>query len=242
MLARLSAKGWLALAAAVIAATFVALLVTSRGPTEEELEREERVAKLQLEEQAIVDNMACRDAVDHAVTAAADYLVARYGDGAADAIREIVRHRCEADAWPASAIRCLEGVKSDNALQRCIGELADHQRRAVEAEMKAFALRPPPPPPPDAPVEASDDLWAPLPDRSDVPYACQEYERLVAKVMVCDKLPAATREAMKQALDTMKGSWKDLATLPPEARDAVGMSCQAGVDALNQAIASICGW
>jgi len=245
MLGRLPAKGLLALAAAVIAGTFVALMITSRGPTDEQIRSRDELEKYGAEQQALIDARACSDAVDHAVTAAADYLISRYGDGAADEIRTLTRHRCETDHWASAVTRCLERVTSDNEMQRCIGQLEEHQRRALEAEMKAFALRPPKIAP-DAGIDAEVDLSGidPIDDdaNQDLPSACQQYEELIQKVMLCDKLPEASRDAMKQALDAMKSGWKDVGALPQSARDAMGSGCQSGVDALNQSMATICGW
>lgn len=238
MLGRLPAKGLLAIAAAVIAGIFIALLVTSRGPTDAEQESRDELAKYGAEQQARIDDRACADAVDRAVTAAADYLVARYGEGAADAIRQITRHRCEADHWAAPVTGCLSRALTDRDMQRCIGQLADHQRLALEAEMKAFAERPPPV---DAAGDADDLAGDPYgADRR--PYACVEYELLVTRVMSCEKLPQATRAAMKQALEAMRSGWTDLATMPQEGIDAMDTACREGVNALNQAAATICGW
>jgi hypothetical protein len=232
----------LALAAVVIAGTFVALMITSRGPTEDELESRDELEKFGEEQQASIDARGCHDSVDHAVTAAADYLISRYGEGAADEIRAIAQHRCETDRWASPVLRCLDRVTSDNEMQRCIGQLEDHQRRAVEAEMKAFALRPPKTAPPDAADDMEEDLLPEPDDLSSIPYSCQQYEQVMAKVMTCDKLPQGSRDAMKQALDAMKSGWANLATMPQESRDAMASACQQGVDALNQAMASICGW
>ncbi len=244
VLGRLPAKGLLALAAAVIAGTFVALMITSRGPTNDELESRDKLEKFGEEQQARIDASACHDSVDHAVTAAADYLISRYGDGAADAIRGITQHRCEIDHWASSVTKCLDRVTSDNEMQRCIGELEDNQRRAVEAEMKAFVSRPPKPPP-DAGIDAADeDIYGidPVSTSSDLPYSCQQYTTVVEKVMTCDKLPQASRDAMKQALDAMKSGWAGYAAMPEEAKDAMATGCQQAVDAMNQAMATICGW
>lgn len=235
MLGRLPAKGLLAIAAVVIAGTFVALMVTSRGPTRDELADRDRLEEFAAEQQALSAERDCVPSVDHAVTAAADYLVARYGEGAADAIRAIASHRCQVDRWPTPVLRCLDRVTSDNEMQRCIGQLEEHQQRALVAEMTAFKDRPRVVPP-----DASDDL-ADAEDLSALPYACQEYDRLMTKIMTCDKLPQASRAAMKQALDEMKKGWADLASMPASSRDAMGTACQAGADALEQAMSTICG-
>lgn len=234
MLGRLPAKGLLALAMVVIAATFVALMITSRGPTEDERASHDQLEKYAVEQQELADARGCRDSTDHAVSAAADYLVSRYGDGAADAIRQITRHRCEQDHWSSTVLKCLDRVTSDNEMQRCVGQLEGNQQRAVEAEMKAFVGRP---------VKVIPDATQDIDDPDgSLPYACRQYEEILEKVMTCDKLPQASRDALKQALDAMKSGWTNLATMPEEARQAMSSGCQSGVDAMNQSMASICGW
>lgn len=243
VLGRLPAKGLLALAAVVVAGTFVALMITSRGPTDDELASQHQLELYAAKDNARVAALACHASADHAVTAAADYMIARYGDGAADAIREIVQHRCEIDHWPSSVTKCLDRVTSDNEMQRCIGQLEDYQRRAVEAEMKAFVQRPAKAWP-DAGIEAEGLIngLAPDDESADLPYNCQRYTTLMKKVMTCDKLPQASRDAMKQAFDAVKSGWASYADMPQAAKGAMASGCQQAADAIDQAIASSCGW
>jgi hypothetical protein len=238
-------KALFAIAAVVIAGTFIGLLIKSRGPTDDELHEHDELEKYGEAQAKISNDRACHDSVAHAVAAASDYLISRYGDGAPEGIRELAVHRCTFDDWPSDVLSCLEMVTSDNELQRCIGKLPEHQRRALEAEMKAFALDPPKPPP-DAAVDAEDDdLYSPDPrDPATyaIPPACLEYEQTMEKLMTCDKFPQASRDALKQAFDAMKANWAQIEAVPPAARDAMDSGCRAAVDALKQAGASICGW
>ncbi|CAN5705790.1 hypothetical protein BH11MYX3_BH11MYX3_33460 [soil metagenome] len=245
----LRAKALFAIATVVIAGTFIGLLIKSRGPTDDELQHRDALEKFGEEQSKLSNDRACRDAVAHAVTAAADYLTSRYGDGAPEGIRELAVHRCTFDEWPPGAVSCLESVTTDNELQRCISQLPEHHRRALEAEMKAFA-RNPPRVPPDAAVDAEEEdlsgdpysIDPVVPDVTGVPPACVEYEQTMEKLMTCDKFPQVSRDALKQAFDAMKANWAELGSMPQAAREAMDSGCKAGVDALKQTGAAICGW
>jgi hypothetical protein len=240
------------MAAVVIAGTFVALMITSRGPTDAELAQHDRLEKFGEEQVKLAIGDDCHDAVGHAVSIAGDYLTSRYGDGAPDGIRELAIHRCTQDRWPADVIRCLDKVSADTEMQRCIGQLPDYQRRAVEAEMRAFSQRPPQirDAGADAEIDAFeyrdlDDPYAPLapvPPVDGTPPGCKEYEDTIEKIMTCDKLPQASRDAMRQGFDAMKQGWRDLANLPPESREAMESACRQGTEALKQVGNSMCGW
>lgn len=244
----LPAKALFALAAAAIAGTFVALMIKSHGPTEDDLHEQDALEKYGEQQTKISSAHACRDAVGHAVSMAGDYLTSRYGEGAPDGIRELAVHRCTFDDWPGDVVSCLDQVTSDNEMQRCIGKLPEHHRRALEAEMRAFAQNPPKVPP-DAAIDAEDDWNAagdPLPlaliDAGGVPTACAEYEQTMDRMATCDKLPQASRDALKQGFDMMKGNWAQIGSMPQSARDAMESGCRQAVEALKQAGTSICGW
>ncbi len=248
-------KALFALAAVVIAGTFVALMIKSRGPVAEDRHEPDELDTYAAEQTRISADHACRDSVGHAVVAAGEFLTSRYGDGAPEGIRELAVHRCTFDEWPSEVVACLGMVTSDNELQRCIGKLPEHQRRALESEMKAFAARPPRPSP-DAAVDAepddSDDgSWtlnaAPNDpqdpaDPAGIPAACLEYEQSMDRLATCDKLPRASRDALRQGFEAMRTSWGQLGSLPKSARDAMETGCRQAVAALKQAGASICGW
>jgi hypothetical protein len=253
----LAGKQLFAIGAAVIAGVFVASLVKSRGATDEELESQDALEKYGEEQARLSSARSCESSIQHAVTAAADYLTSRYGEGAPDGIRELAVHRCTADQWSSDVTRCLARVTSDNEMQRCIGQLEEHQRRALEAEMKAFALRPPrvidagidanpwddpddypddpPPEPPDPPDPSSGTMI-------DIP-ECLEYGLLIEKMSTeCDKLPQSTRDALRQGYDAMKGSWSTTTGMSADIRKTMGEACKQATDALTQAGTSMCGW
>ena len=251
----LPGKALFAMGAVVIAATFVALMIDSHGHKEsydgDKLERfgkeQERISS----EKASVRD--CEDAVGHAVEQASAFLTSRYGDDAPGQIRALTIHRCVSDTWPRPVISCLTVVTSEGEMQRCMGELAEYQRIALEAEMKAFTLRPPPPVKFDAGVDADPfaiDPLNPIDDPSSldvdllgtVSPACTEYGELIAKMATCDKLPQASRDALKQGYDALKSGWSGARSLPQAARDAMEQGCRQAVDALKQAGSAACGW
>lgn len=252
----LAGKQLFAIGAAVIAGVFVASLVKSRGATNEELESQDELEKYGQEQVKRETTEKCHESIGHAVSAAADYLTSRYGDGAPEGIRELAVHRCTADQWSLDVTRCLHRVTSDNEMQRCIGQLEEHQRRALEAEMKAFALRPPkvidagvdantwddpddytidPPPPPEPPDPPTGGVI-------DIP-ECLAYGLLIEKMSTeCDKLPQSTRDALRQGYDAMKSSWSSSAGMSADIKTTMGEACKQATDALTQAGTSMCGW
>ncbi len=68
-----------------------------------------------------------------------------------------------------------------------------------------------------------------------LPQSCHEYERSVAHLTACDKLPQATRDVLKQVFDSMAQTFEGLDAQPADAITALGDACKAGVDALRQA-------
>src|SRR5438067_603216 len=74
-------------------------------------------------------------------------------------------------------------------------------------------------------------------DAGDLPKECQDYIKAMDDLAKCDKMPAASRDAMKQGLDAMKSSWnfKDLpADAKKTAMEAAATACKSGADALAQ--------
>jgi hypothetical protein len=76
----------------------------------------------------------------------------------ADALRNLIRTRCEHDAWSAEATRCLIAVKQLDDAEPCATLLTDDQQAALVRDEEAqFGGRPgaPPPAPPTAPPPAA---------------------------------------------------------------------------------------
>ena len=245
-----------AIGAAIIAGVFVASMVKSQGKTDEELAWEDQLEKVEAAKERRANAADCVDALGHAISAAADYMIARYGEGSPDAIRELMVASCKRDQWSSEVVRCLDRVTSDNELQRCIGRLEDYQRSFLEAEMRAFSskpfvakidagvdasdvdlwgdpdLAPPPPPPPPPPPGGSV---------SDIP-ECDAYGALIEKMSQCDQLPQASRDALKQGYDAMKTGWSDTRVMTEDMKKTMADACRQATDALTQAGRSMCGW
>jgi hypothetical protein len=69
-----------------------------------------------------------------------------------------------------------------------------------------------------------------------LPQACREYDRMIQRVLTCEKLPKEARDAMKQGFDAMSQAWEQLDGQPNEAVKAIGDACKAGADAMQQAM------
>jgi hypothetical protein len=74
---------------------------------------------------------------------------------------------------------------------------------------------------------------------ADLPAECGEYKTAIDKVATCDKLPQATRDALKQSYDQTSASWVNI---PAEGKAALGTACKSAADAIKSAAAAACGW
>lgn len=74
---------------------------------------------------------------------------------------------------------------------------------------------------------------------ADLPTECAEYKASIDKLATCDKLPQATRDALKQSYEQSSTAW---ASTPAEGRASLGTSCKSATDAVKQAAATACGW
>jgi len=68
----------------------------------------------------------------------------------ADAIRNLIRERCERDAWSAEATKCLIAMKQQDEAARCAELLTEAQQAALVRDQEAQLGKPGPPPAPDA--------------------------------------------------------------------------------------------
>jgi hypothetical protein len=115
--------------------------------------------------------------------------------------------------------------------------------KAKEGEEAAKPAEPAPAP---TPTPAPTTPPAAEPAKTETPPAggaaatgvpeCDEYIAAVEKLMTCDKIPQAARDAQKQGLDAMKQGWSTLAdpNTPPEAKKAAADGCKTAVDAVKQ--------
>ena len=76
---------------------------------------------------------------------------------------------------------------------------------------------------------------------ANLPAECNDYKAAVEKLASCDKLPAASRDALKQSYETLSKTW---ANVPADdaGKKAMTDGCKAGADAIKNSAAKICGW
>jgi len=79
---------------------------------------------------------------------------------------------------------------------------------------------------------------APMAAAGDMPAECAEYKAGIEKFASCDKVPQATRDAMKSSFEQMSASWANAAAMPAEAKAAMATGCKSAADALKQASAA----
>ena len=84
-----------------------------------------------------------------------------------------------------------------------------------------------------------DDKGAAPAAGGDLPKECQDYKAAIEKLASCDKLPQASRDALKQAYDQASAGW---ANLPAESKAGLATACKAGADAVMQSAKATCGW
>jgi len=113
---------------------------------------------------------ACARASDSLVQAMLARLPAKDGPPTdeADALRNLIRERCEHDAWSAEATRCLIAVKQLSDAEPCAQLMTEDQQAALVRDEQARFGGPveAPPPVPPAPPAA-----APAPEAASAPAA-----------------------------------------------------------------------
>jgi hypothetical protein len=72
----------------------------------------------------------------------------------------------------------------------------------------------------------------------DLPPDCADYKAMIERLSTCSKMPQQSRDALKQSFEQMEKMWKDLGSMPPESKKAMGDACKQGADALRQAAQS----
>jgi hypothetical protein len=69
----------------------------------------------------------------------------------------------------------------------------------------------------------------------DLPAECNDYKAAIEALAKCDKLPQATRDALKQSYEQTSAAW---ASVPAEGRAALGTACKSAADAVKQSAAA----
>jgi hypothetical protein len=69
----------------------------------------------------------------------------------------------------------------------------------------------------------------------DLPAECKDYQAAIEALAKCDKLPQATRDALKQSYEQTSAAW---ASVPAEGKAALGTACKSAADAVKQSAAA----
>lgn len=69
----------------------------------------------------------------------------------------------------------------------------------------------------------------------DLPAECNDYKAAIEALSKCEKLPQATRDALKQSYEQTAAAW---ASVPAEGRAALGTACKSAADAVKQSAAA----
>ena len=89
-----------------------------------------------------------------------------------------------------------------------------------------------------APAAGSADgsaAAAPAAGGGDLPAECKDYQAAIEALAKCDKLPQATRDALKQSYEQTSAAW---ASIPAEGKAALGTACKSAADAVKQSAAA----
>jgi hypothetical protein len=89
------------------------------------------------------------------------------------------------------------------------------------------------------PTTTPPPVTTPPPATSSLPAECLDYKAAIDKLQACDKLPKATRDALKQSYDSVSAAW---ASVPAEQLGTLGTGCKQATDAVKQSAAATCGW
>jgi hypothetical protein len=76
---------------------------------------------------------------------------------------------------------------------------------------------------------------------ANLPAECNDYKASIDKLASCDKLPAASRDALKTSFEAQSKAW---ANVPADdaAKKTMADSCKTANDAVKTAAAKTCGW
>jgi hypothetical protein len=128
---------------------------------------------------------------------------------------------CSADWWTSSALSCIARAKTTEAQERCEAKLTKSQRADVTVVM-TYAM----------------GIGEVVSDAS-LPKECEDYGAVIERLATCDKMPAQSRDALRNAYREASAGWKNL---PPDVKANLATACKAGRDAVFESGKSLCGW
>ncbi len=135
------------------------------------------------------------------------------------------------------------GDKPEKPDEKTMKEMQDVGTKYGECMAKAMGggdMAPPPPAGSDStpPAGGSGDgamNGGTAPAAGDLPAECKDYQAAIEALSKCEKLPQATRDALKQSYEQTSAAW---ASVPAEGRAALGTACKAAADAVKQSAAA----
>jgi hypothetical protein len=186
----------------------------------------------------------CATSVANAVSLSAEEFKKQgVTDATVAKIRDSSITRCKEDKWTNEILKCLADAKKADDVAKCQQMMSKEQSDNM-AKAIAGAMGTQPEPPPDTGSgsgSGSGSAPAPSGDIAGLPPECAEYRSFIEKLATCEKMPQASRDALKQSYDAMASGWKDLDKLPPEAKASLVSSCKQGVEVLKKTAGPACG-
>lgn len=125
-----------------------------------------------------------------------------------ESVRTVFATRCRDDRWAADVRSCVVSTMSLKDPKHCKAKLPADARARLDADLATTKTK-------------------------AIPEACRDYARTVEKLMSCDKIPQAARDAIKQSYDSQRALWTK------DEGDSAAGSCRPAADAMKQAAASV---
>ena len=135
-------------------------------------------------------------------------------------VRDVFTARCTKDTWSVETRNCIMDTKTLHDGHHCKDRLSPEQRSAFELDLEVIEKK----------------------RAAVIPPECEHYRLAIAKLETCDRLPRASRDALKQGYDTMSQGWTNAANQSPDARRAMVAGCKQALEALEPIGKSVCGW
>ncbi|HPH67425.1 MAG TPA: hypothetical protein PLF40_16830 [Kofleriaceae bacterium] len=178
----------------------------------------------------------------------------------------IMTKACTDGKWSSAVTDCMKAAKDEASGEACKAKLTPEQLKSMTETMAAASkqmqedmMKAMTPPAADgSAAPAADGSAAPAADGSaagsaapaadgsaapaaaaggDMPQECKDYKAAIEKLATCDKLPQASRDAMKTGYETWE---KSFANMPAEGKAAAGTACKAAADGVNQTASAMC--
>ncbi|MBA3393732.1 MAG: hypothetical protein H0T89_13880 [Deltaproteobacteria bacterium] len=168
-------------------------------------------------------------------------------DDAIPKMKQVSLARCTEDKWSADVLKCLAESKTSADVTGCQDKLDAKQQEAWTKEMSAIDTRGPVPPDGSGSADGSAgsadgsagsaESGSAAAATGEVPPDCAEYKMLIEKLATCDKMPIASRDALKQGFAAMEKSWANA-----DAKATLGEACKQAVVSVKAAATQTCGW